>query len=162
MKHRKKNRKDKKRQPEKSSTSIATVPKARIDKAVRETSQFLSSSLKNITPIGQQSFKLDEWQAEAVRLLQEGHNVIVDAPTTAGKTAVVESFLESQQHDPNFSAVYTTPVKSLSNDKLLEFREKYGQNYVGIATGDKKENLDAPLVVSTLESFRNSLLGVGE
>ena len=31
---------------------------------------------------------------------------------------------------------------------------------VGIATGDIKENLGAPIVVATLESYRNSLLGV--
>ena len=50
-------------------------------------------------------------------------------------------------------------VKSLSNDKLKEFREIYGSSYVGIATGDVKENLEAHIVVSTLETYRNSLLG---
>lgn len=104
--------------------------------------------------------QLDPWQEEAVNALQEGANVIVDAPTTAGKTRVVETYFHQNLHDPKFRACYTTPVKSLSNDKLKEFRAMFGHDLVGIATGDIKENLGAPIVVATLESYRNSLLGV--
>jgi hypothetical protein len=103
---------------------------------------------------------LDPWQKEAVDQLVQGHSVIVDAPTTAGKTRVVESFFEKNIKTPGFRAAYTTPVKSLSNDKLREFRAMFGAENVGIATGDIKENLGAPIVVATLESYRNSLLGV--
>ncbi|MCB9228695.1 MAG: DEAD/DEAH box helicase [Deltaproteobacteria bacterium] len=102
---------------------------------------------------------LDDWQAEAVQALLGGANVVVDAPTTAGKTQVVDSFISSEIFKVGFRACYTCPVKSLSNDKLREFREKYGRDAVGIATGDIRENLDAPLVIATLESYRNSLLG---
>lgn len=103
---------------------------------------------------------LDPWQQEAYDALVEGANVIVDAPTTAGKTRVVEAFFNDNIHRPQFRAAYTTPVKSLSNDKLREFRDMYGAENVGIATGDIKENLRAPIVVCTLETYRNSLLGV--
>ncbi len=102
---------------------------------------------------------LDDWQAEAVAGLLSGEDVIVDAPTTAGKTRVVESYFRQCLHKPGFRAAYTTPVKSLSNDKVREFREMFGVENVGIATGDIKENLNAPIVVATLECYRNSLLG---
>ena len=104
-------------------------------------------------------FALDPWQQGAVDALIRGESVIVDAPTTAGKTRVVEAFFQKRINYPGFRAVYTTPVKSLSNDKLREFREMFGSQNVGIATGDVKENLSAPIVVATLESYRNSLLG---
>lgn len=104
--------------------------------------------------------RLDPWQREALDALLNGEHVIVDAPTTAGKTRVVEAFFELNLSNPLFRAAYTTPVKSLSNDKLREFIEAFGRENVGIATGDIKENLGAPIVVATLESYRNSLLGV--
>ncbi len=104
-------------------------------------------------------FALDPWQQEAFTHLLAGASVVVDAPTTAGKTRVVEAFFRERIGDPSFRACYTTPVKSLSNDKLLEFRQMFGAENVGISTGDIKENLHAPIVVATLESYRNSLLG---
>lgn len=84
----------------------------------------------------------------------------MDAPTTAGKTRVVEFFFRHNLKNPSFRAAYTTPVKSLSNDKYREFIHTFGKENVGIATGDTKENLNAPIVVCTLECYRNSLLGV--
>ncbi len=102
---------------------------------------------------------LDSWQRDAVDALLANQSVVVDAPTTAGKTRVVESFFAINIGKPTFRAAYTTPVKSLANDKLHEFREMFGRDNVGIATGDLKENLNAPIVVATLESYRNSLLG---
>lgn len=104
--------------------------------------------------------RLDPWQREAFDALQDGENVVIDAPTTAGKTRIVEAYFEANLHRPDFRACYTCPVKSLSNDKLREFRALFGKEFVGIATGDTKENLDAPIVVATLETYRNSLLGV--
>lgn len=103
---------------------------------------------------------LDSWQRHAFDMLEAGHSVIVDAPTTAGKTRVVEAYFATHCHDAAFRAAYTTPVKSLSNDKVREFRDLFGTDNVGIATGDLKENLTAPIVVATLETYRNSLLGM--
>ncbi len=103
---------------------------------------------------------LDPWQEQVLAALMAGESVVVDAPTTAGKTRAVEVFFRAKLSDPLFRAAYTTPVKSLSNDKLREFRAMFGSENVGIATGDIKENLHAPIVVATLESYRNSLLGV--
>ncbi|MBI2601935.1 MAG: DEAD/DEAH box helicase [Deltaproteobacteria bacterium] len=102
---------------------------------------------------------MDPWQQDALEALIAGNNVVVDAPTTAGKTRVVEEFFAENIHRPDFRACYTCPVKSLSNDKLREFRTMFGHQQVGIATGDVKENIQAPIVVATLETYRNSLLG---
>lgn len=106
------------------------------------------------------SFQLDPWQKEALEALKKGDNVIVDAPTTAGKTRIVEAFFRENLNLPGFKAMYTTPVKSLSNDKLKEFRQMFGSENVGISTGDVKDNTTAPIVIATLESYRNSLLGI--
>lgn len=103
---------------------------------------------------------LDPWQKDVLEALMAGSSVIVDAPTSAGKTRAVEAYFTSHLHTPGFRACYTTPVKSLANDKLREFRACFGTDNVGIATGDLKENLRAPIVVATLESYRNSLLGL--
>ena len=54
-------------------------------------------------------------------------------------------------------AFYTTPLKALTNSKYLEFGEDFGTENVGILTGDRKENSDAPLIVGTTEIYRNQL-----
>jgi hypothetical protein len=106
------------------------------------------------------ALSLDPWQKEVFDALMRGSSVVVDAPTSAGKTRAVETYFATHITSPGFRACYTTPVKSLANDKLREFRERFGAENVGIATGDLKDNLKAPIVVATLESYRNSLLGV--
>ena len=102
---------------------------------------------------------LDPWQQEAVDVLMSGGNVVVDAPTSAGKTRVIEALID-RRWAQGFKLIYTSPVKSLSNDKYREFCEKYGRDAVGINTGDFKENLGAPIILATLETYRNSLIGV--
>ncbi|APJ03524.1 hypothetical protein AXG55_06225 [Silvanigrella aquatica] len=102
---------------------------------------------------------LDEWQYNALQALLAGKHVIVDAPTSAGKTRVIEALLEYRMKEGG-KLIYTSPVKSLSNDKYREFSEKYGRDNVGINTGDFKENLNAPIMLATLETYRNSLLGI--
>ncbi len=102
---------------------------------------------------------LDAWQADALDALLGGQNVVVDAPTSAGKTRVIEALLDARLSE-GLRLIYTSPVKSLSNDKYREFCEKYGKERVGINTRDFKENLRAPIILATLETYRNSLLGV--
>ena len=99
----------------------------------------------------------DLWQQEAIRALQKGKNVVVDAPTGAGKTYIFELLVESGLKR---NAVFTVPTRALANDKLAEWRSK-GWN-VGIATGDLSDNLEAPVIVATLETQKNRLLhGIG-
>lgn len=96
----------------------------------------------------------DLWQQEAVRHLLGRRDVIVDAPTGAGKTHVFELFFKGG--NLNGQVIYTVPTRALANDKRMEWLAKGWQ--VGIATGDVAEELDAPVVVATLETQRESFL----
>src|SRR5438876_1639323 len=96
----------------------------------------------------------DLWQQQAVGALREGQDVVVQAPTGAGKTLIFE--LWSKQGKNRGQAIYTVPTRALANDKLAEWRAR-GWN-VGIATGDLAENLSAPVLVATLETQKNRLI----
>ena len=96
----------------------------------------------------------DLWQQQAVAALREGRDVVVQAPTGAGKTLIFE--LWSHAGKPRGQAIYTVPTRALANDKLAEWRAR-GWN-VGIATGDLAENLDAPIIVATLETQKSRLI----
>ena len=96
----------------------------------------------------------DLWQQQAVAALRAGRDVIVHAPTGAGKTLIFE--LWSQQGKNRGQAIYTVPTRALANDKLAEWRAR-GWN-VGIATGDLAENLEAPVLVATLETQKSRLI----
>ncbi len=96
----------------------------------------------------------DLWQQQAVTALRAGKDVVVQAPTGAGKTFIFE--LWSNFGKPRGQAIYTVPTRALANDKLAEWRAR-GWN-VGIATGDLAENLDAPVIVATLETQKNRLI----
>lgn len=98
----------------------------------------------------------DLWQQEAVRALRAGRDVLVDAPTGAGKTRIFELYVESGDAARRGQAVFTVPTRALANDKWREWRAR-GWN-VGIATGDVAENLGAPVIVATLETQRERLL----
>jgi hypothetical protein len=90
----------------------------------------------------------DPWQHQAVNLLRLGTDVVVSAPTGAGKTYTFE-LLHLSKHLQG-QAIYTVPTRALANDKYAEWKEAKWN--VGIATGDIAENVDAPVVVATLET----------
>src|SRR5262245_18039803 len=94
----------------------------------------------------------DLWQQEAIRALQQGKDVVVQAPTGSGKTYIFELFYP----DLKGQAVFTVPTRALANDKLAEWRARGWD--VGISTGDVAANLDARVVVATLETQRGRLL----
>ena len=94
----------------------------------------------------------DLWQQEAVRALQNGQDVVVHAPTGAGKTYIFELLYPSLKGQ----AVFTVPTRALANDKLAEWRARGWD--VGIATGDLTLNPDAKVVVATLETQRARFL----
>ncbi len=96
----------------------------------------------------------DLWQQQAVAALREGKDVVVQAPTGAGKTLIFE--LWSHHGKPRGQAIYTVPTRALANDKLAEWRARGWD--VGIATGDLAENLSAPIIVATLETQKNRLI----
>jgi ATP-dependent RNA helicase HelY len=101
-------------------------------------------------------FSLDPFQVEACEALDEGSGVLVCAPTGAGKTVVGE-FAVHKALAEGRKAFYTTPIKALSNQKYADLVERYGQDKVGLLTGDNAINGDAPVVVMTTEVLRNML-----
>src|SRR6476620_9736860 len=100
-------------------------------------------------------FTPDPFQLEALAAL-ESEDVLVTAPTGSGKTWIAREetrrLLEAGKR-----AWDTTPLKALTNSKYAEFSEEFGGSSVGILTGDRKENSDAPLIVGTTEIYRNQL-----
>src|SRR6202012_1881752 len=90
----------------------------------------------------------DAWQAEAIRALTAGDDVIVQAPTGAGKTFIFEQYFQ-QKRGPG-QVIYTVPTRALANDKFAEGTRQGGG--VGFPTGALAYQADAPLVVATLEA----------
>ncbi len=95
----------------------------------------------------------DAWQAQAIAGLRAGRDVIVDAPTGAGKAYVFERWAEQG----NFAkrALFTVPTRALANDKYAEWKARGWR--VGITTGDVTIDPEAPVVVATLEAVQGLL-----
>ena len=124
----------------------------------RQTLQQLEAVEDLLSGIGvpeQKPFAPDPFQIEALDAI-ETQDVLVTAPTGSGKTWIareeIRRLLAKRQ-----KAWYTTPLKALTNSKYIEFSNEFGADNVGILTGDRKENTDAPLIVGTTEIFRNQL-----
>lgn len=100
-------------------------------------------------------FKPDPFQLEALAML-EYEDVLVTAPTGSGKTWIAREEIR-RLLNAGKRAWYTTPLKALTNSKYQEFIDEFGATRVGILTGDRKENSDAPLIVGTTEIYRNQL-----
>eukprot|EP00438_Fugacium_kawagutii_P033795 Skav218850 [mRNA] locus=scaffold2397:91381:92736:+ [translate_table: standard] len=99
---------------------------------------------------------LDPVQSRAIACVESGDSVLVCAPTSAGKTAVATYAVAMALHSKK-RAIYTTPIKALSNQKFLELGKAFGGQYVGIMTGDTVIASDAPIVVMTLEILQSML-----
>ncbi|MBE6414173.1 MAG: DEAD/DEAH box helicase [Verrucomicrobiaceae bacterium] len=94
----------------------------------------------------------DAWQTEAYEHLCAGRDVIIDAPTGAGKTYVFEMLIE---RGFTGKVVYTVPTRALANDKYSEWKSRGWR--VGISTGDYCVDTNAPIVVATLETQKNAI-----
>jgi superfamily II RNA helicase len=114
-----------------------------------------SDLLQGIGVPAPRPFVPDDFQLEALEAI-EHEDVLVTAPTGSGKTWIaseeIRRLLQQQKR-----AWYTTPLKALTNSKYIEFSNMFGAETVGILTGDRKENTDAPLIVGTTEIYRNQL-----
>src|SRR5271166_3877239 len=95
-------------------------------------------------------FALDGFQIEAMDALDEGHSVVVAAPTGSGKTVVAE-YAVARALAAGGKAFYTTPLKALSNQKYGELVGTHGTGRVGLLTGDTAIRPDAAIVVMTTE-----------
>lgn len=102
-------------------------------------------------------FQADIYQKAAAENLYKGNDVLVTAPTGTGKTAIAHYIINKNMAEGK-KTFYTTPLKALSNDKVREFQKIYGEENVGLITGDKKINKDAPVVIMTTEVYRNMVV----
>ena len=103
-------------------------------------------------------FELDDFQKEACEIIDNGESVVVCAPTGAGKTVIAQHAINNALKQ-SVRIFYTTPLKALSNQKFYDFCEQYGQDNVGLLTGDTSINRNAQIVIMTTEVFRNMLYG---
>jgi superfamily II RNA helicase len=101
-------------------------------------------------------FALDTFQVEALDLLDAKRSVLVVAPTGSGKTLVAE-YAVAQALEAGQRAIYTTPLKALSNQKYGDLVSTYGPERVGLLTGDVSLRADADVVVMTTEVLRNMI-----
>ncbi len=99
-------------------------------------------------------YKADIFQNAAAMNLYLGNDVLVTAPTGTGKTAIAEYVITKNLNEGG-RTFYTTPLKALSNEKFLNFSKTYGEENVGLITGDTKINTDAPIIIMTTEVYRN-------
>ncbi len=102
-------------------------------------------------------FTLSPFQRAAAAALDTDHNVLVAAPTGAGKTLVAEYAIHLAQKKKTRS-LYTAPIKALSNQKFRDFSEDPAIDSVGLSTGDITLNPYGRVMVMTTEILRNTLV----
>ena len=107
----------------------------------------------NTSNFGERISLPDSWQRKALGFLRDGKDVVLHAPTGAGKTYVFEQLIESGWKG---RAVYTVPTRALANDKFMEWQKKGWS--VGLSTGDLRFQTDSRVVVATLETQRSLIL----
>ena len=103
------------------------------------------------------NLELDPFQQKAFSSVDQGESLIVAAPTGCGKTLIAEYAVDVSMQQGK-RVVYTAPIKALSNQKYRDFRKRFGDDVVGIQTGDVTINPDARLLIMTTEIFRNLIL----
>ena len=100
-------------------------------------------------------FQPDPFQLKALSAIRHA-DCLVSAPTGSGKTWIAIEAIEDLHKNAKRSW-YASPLKALTNSKYLEFGAHFGKENVGILTGDRIENPDAPIIVGTTEILRNQL-----
>ena len=108
------------------------------------------------TPIQGYPFELDDFQKHAINAIKKRNNVLITAHTGSGKTLPAEYAMEKSIFEGK-RVIYTTPIKSLSNQKYQEFTHRYPHISFGLITGDIKCNPTAQCLIMTTEILRNAL-----
>ncbi|CAI5495430.1 unnamed protein product [Closterium sp. Naga37s-1] len=90
---------------------------------------------------------------QAIIHLERHESVFVAAHTSAGKTVVAEyAFALAAKHCTR--AVYTSPIKAISNQKFRDFSKRFD---VGLLTGDLSVRPEAACLIMTTEILRSML-----
>lgn len=101
-------------------------------------------------------FEPDHFQKYGIHGLEEGKHILITAHTGSGKTLTAEYAIQKFASEGK-KVIYTSPIKSLSNQKYYEFTEKFPEISFGIMTGDIKFNPEADCLIMTTEILRNTL-----
>ena len=101
-------------------------------------------------------YKLEKFQEDAILAIEQNKDVIISTYTGNGKTLVADYTIEKCLKE-NKKVIYTAPIKALSNQKYREMQKLYGNEKVGLVTGDICINQEAPLLLVTTEILRNIL-----
>ena len=99
-------------------------------------------------------FKLDKFQEDAINSIDDKHSVIVSAPTGSGKTLIADYIIDKDLKEGK-RVIYTAPIKALSNQKYRDFVGQYGEENIGLITGDIVQNSRAQILIMTTEIYRN-------
>jgi superfamily II RNA helicase len=102
------------------------------------------------------SYPLHTFQKWAIEGIIEGHHVLACCPTGSGKSLPAEFSLDFFNLKGK-KVIYASPIKSLSNQKFNDFKQKYPYISIGIVTGDIKINTNADVLVMTTEILLNKL-----
>lgn len=146
------------RKPKSSAPQHRTAHKP-VEPVSHEPAITLSSWLEGLGVPPSKPFVPDAWQEDAIAKLREG-DVVVSVPTGSGKTYVAVEAARRAIAE-NRTVIYTSPLKALSNTKYTEFSKIFGPEQVGILTGDRRDNGQAPLLIMTTEILRNLLYDAG-
>ena len=99
--------------------------------------------------------ELSDFQIDAIKGIQNNKNVILSTLRATGKR--FSGFAVNQCFDAGRRVIYTAPIKALSNQKYNQFKKIYGEENVGLITGDRVINQDADIIVATTEVLRNMM-----
>lgn len=111
-----------------------------------------------IDPETGKPYKADIFQKASAMNIHLGNDVLVTAPTGTGKTAIA-LYAMTKNFKEGGKTFYTTPLKALSNEKFKDFSRIFGEENVGLITGDSKINTEAPIIIMTTEVYRNMAAG---
>jgi len=96
-------------------------------------------------------------QEQAISRIIGGQSVLVTVPTGTGKTVMAKAGIYAA-FERGQRAVYTTPLRALTEEKYRELCDDFGPGNVGMATGDFKINREAPIQVEVAEILWNRIV----
>lgn len=113
-------------------------------------------------------YPLDEFQRQALVVIENGDDLLVTCPTGSGKTVVALTGILLRALDQGKRAILTTPIKALSNQKYAEFDKWMTSNglpnRITLLTGDIQARATPPggdgqpeLLIMTSEILANKL-----
>lgn len=101
-----------------------------------------------------QGLTLDQFQEDSIKAINRNVSVLVSSPTGSGKTLIADYIIDKYIKEGK-RVIYTAPIKALSNQKFKDFCEQYGEDRIGLVTGDLVINPGGDVLIMTTEVYRN-------